>query len=139
MHNPSSLFRPGRQRCATEHEDDRDRSLGDIQKLCLEIREAERGDDQVGEDTQPADDQGRSDLEQHVAPDHRVGHGFYHLVALVRLVLDAGLVGADTLDHETLLVLVEALRGHGRVGEPPPDEQAPDAGCDAQDEEKELP
>lgn len=139
MHYPGSLPRPSSQSRATNHDNDGDGTLCNVQQLRLQVRESKRGDDEVGEDAEPANDEGGSDLKHDVAPDDGVGDGLDHLVALVRLVLDARLVGPYTLNHEALLVLVEALGRHGRVGQPPADEEAPGAGRDAENEEQKLP
>ena len=40
-------------------------------------------------------------------------------------ILETGLVGANTLHHEMLVFFRETLRSHGRVGQPPEDEHAP--------------
>lgn len=139
MHNPGSLISPRTQRSGTNHDDNSHSTLGNIKQLRLQVRKAERGDDEVRKDPQPANDERRGQLEHDVEPHDRVGEGLDGLVALVDPVLDARLVGAHALHHEALLVLVEALGLHGRVREPPPDEEAPGAGQAAEDEEEELP
>lgn len=139
MHDPGSLFRPGGQGRTANHYEDCDSTLSNVQELRLQVREPKRGNDQVGEHAKTADDEGGSDLKHDIAPDDGVGDGLDHLVALVRLVLDTSLVCSHALDHEALLVLVEALCRHGRVGQPPADEGTPGAGRGAKDEEQKLP
>jgi hypothetical protein len=78
-------------------------------------------------------------LKQNVQPSDWVRKSFDELVALVLLVLNSGFVMSNTLNHQALLVLGEAFRRHGRIGQPPADEYCPNASHQAWDEEKELP
>lgn len=139
MHDESSLLRLLNNERAANHDDDGETTLGDVEQLGLQVRETKRLDDQTGEDTKTTNDERRRDLEHDVAPDDGVLDGLDDLVLLVGPVLDTGLIGTDTLDHEALGLLAEALGGHGRVGQPPADEGGPDAGGDAEDHEEELP
>lgn len=139
VHNPSGLPSSRCQSGTSNHDNDGDRTLSNVEKLSLEIGEAERRNNQVRENAQASNDQCRSKLKHNIAPDNWVRHGFNDLVALVRLILDTSFVGSNTLDHQALLVLIEALGLHGGVRKPPADEDTPDTGGQSKDEEKQLP
>lgn len=109
------------------------------QQLRLQDRKLEATDDDVGERTQPAGREGGEDLNGAVAVHLRVAEGLPHLVGAELLVLHTGLVGADSLDHQVLVLLGEALGAHGRVGHPQDDEDTPQHGDDAVGDEKGLP
>lgn len=128
MHHQSSLPRSCCQCGASDHDYDRHSTLGNVEKLGLEIGESEGGDDEVREDTQTADDKSRGELEHNIAPNNGIRGCFDGLIPFVRFVLDTGLVGTNTLNHEPLLVFVEAFCFHGGIGQPPADEHAPDTG-----------
>ena len=128
VHHPGSLPRGCCECGASDHDYDRHSTLSNVEELGLEIGESEGGNDEIREDTQTADDQSRGKLKHNIAPDNGIRGCFNGLIPFVRLVLDTGLVGTNTLNHEPLLVFVEALCFHWRIGQPPADEQAPDTG-----------
>ena len=116
VHYPCSLSRGSCERGTSDHNYDGHSTLSNVEELCLEVSESKRGNDEIRKDTQAADDQRRGELEHDIAPDDRIGDCFNSLILFVRLVLDTGLVGTDTLNHEPLLVFVEALCFHWRIG-----------------------
>lgn len=139
MHDPGRLLCPCCQAGTADHHHDSDGALGDIEQLSLKIGEAEGGDYKVGENAETADDEGGGELKHNVAPDNGVCNSLKHLVTFVGLVLDASLIGTDTFDHQSLLVLGKALRSDGRIGQPPADKDSPNASDQAEDEEQQLP
>jgi len=86
-----------------------------------------------------SNDESATKLKQNVQPSDWVCKGFDKLVTLVLLVLNSGFVMSNTFNHQALLVLSEAFRRHGRIGQPPADEYCPNASDQAEDEEKKLP
>ena len=86
-----------------------------------------------------SNDESATKLKQNVQPSDWVCKSFDELVTLVLLVLNSGFVMSNTLNHQALLVLSEAFRRHGRIGQPPADEYCPNASDQAEDEEKKLP
>jgi hypothetical protein len=74
-----------------------------------------------------SNDESTTKLKKNVQPSDWVCKSFYKLVTLVLLVLNAGFVMSNTLNHQALLVLSEAFRRHRRIGEPPADEYCPNA------------
>lgn len=97
----------------------------------MEDGEIEALDDDIRKRTQTTSRQGRKDLNSAVAPDLRVKQGFFNLVCAEFLVLDTGLVGSHTFDHETLVFFAETFGAHGRVRQPPQDKEAPEDRCAA--------
>lgn len=133
------LLGPGGQGSAADHDENGHAALGDIQQLRLQCGESKTLDDDVGEDTQAADDQGAAYLEKDVAPGERVFQCFDKLVLFVDLVLDTRLVGTHALDHEALVLLRVTLCLHRAVGEDEGHDHRPSARGESQDEEEELP
>jgi hypothetical protein len=78
-----------------------------------------------------SNDQSTTELKQNVQPSDWACKSFDGLVTLVLLVLNSGFVMSNTLNHQALLVLSEAFRRHGRIGQPPADEYCPNASYQA--------
>lgn len=128
VHHPCSLPCGCCESGASDHDYNRHSTLGNVEKLGLKIGEPEGGNDEIREDTQPANDQSRGELEHNVAPNNGIRGCFDGLILFVRLVLDTSLVGTNTFNHEPLLVFIEAFCFHWRIGQPPSDEYSPDTG-----------
>jgi hypothetical protein len=138
-HKDTLLARPGRKVRSGEQEGHDDRTLGDREQVGLESREPKGLDDQIGERAETAGGQRVGERDQVEAPGLRVLERLHGLVRLELFVLDAGLVFAHAFDHEDAVLGREALGAHGRVGEPPKDEDAPEDRETAEEGEENLP
>jgi hypothetical protein len=54
-------------------------------------------------------------------------------------ILNSGLIGANSFDDQNSICLRIARRSHGTVWHPPEDEDGPEAGDAAEQDEKKLP
>jgi hypothetical protein len=124
---------------ATDHHNDGEGALGDVEQVRLQQREAELGDDQVREDAETADDQVGGDDQQHDTPDERVKERLDRLMAFILLILDASLVMPYPLNQQPLLVFSKALGTHRVVRQEKSDHDRPDDGHEPEDHEEELP
>jgi hypothetical protein len=125
-------------RRAQQHDDDI-KTKNHCKKLGLKNREVEAGDNDVGESSKAACWQSSEHCDATVAPSLRVLESLYHLLSLELLVLETGLVRADSFDHEVLVFFSKALCSHGRVGHPPANEEAPEDGNPTVSDEESLP
>lgn len=127
MHHKHRSAAPRRQRGTTNHDDNSDSALGDIEKLRLERGKPKPLDNDVRKHPEAANNQRARQLEKHIEPCNRVRQRLDKLVPLEPLILDPRFVGAHPLDHELLVFFGETFGFHGAVGEVPPQENGPDA------------
>jgi hypothetical protein len=139
MHNKNRPATPRRQTRPTNHNRNGNAALRNVQQLSLQRRKPKALDDDIRENTQPANDQRTTQLQQNIQPNNRVCERLEHLIFLKLLILDARVVCAHALDHQPFVVFAEAFGFHGAVGEVPAQEEPPCAGCGAQNEEEQLP
>ena len=139
MHDENSLLGPGGKGRTADHHSDGNTTLCNVEQLSLQSRKAETLDDDVGEDTESADDQAAGHLQQRIKPDSRVSEHLHHLVLLEHPVLNTSLIGAHSLDHQPLVLLAPALGLHRAIGQIPAHEQSPGAGGYSEHKEQKLP
>jgi hypothetical protein len=125
--------------CGPDHNDDQPSTLSDVEQLSLQERESKLADNEVGEDTETADDQIRHRDERDAAPHEGICEGFLDLINLVLLVLDAGLIVTNALDEETLLILCVAFGCHRAIREEIANDKGPHTGSETKNKEEKLP
>lgn len=124
---------------AHQHDDDVE-AKDHGEQLRLESAEAERSlDDDVGERTETAGGKRGGQLDASVAPGLRICEGIPDLFLFKFLVLDTGLVVSNTLDHQLLVLLGEALGSHGRIRHVNQHDGPEEDGDDAVGKEEPLP
>ena len=102
-------------------------TLGNVQQLGLENREAKGSNDKIGKDSETSNDQRGSDLQHDLVPDDWINDSLKHLI-LVRFVLNVSLVSSDSFNKYALLVFCKALCFHWGVGQPPSNKTGPSHG-----------
>lgn len=131
----SSLHQPSRA-----HERNNDNNTKDHgEKLSLQKGKSETFDDDVVESTETRCGKRGEELNTHVAVNLGVEESLLDLVGTELLVLKTSLVGADTLNHELLVLLGPALGAHGAIGKSENNIYTPDEGDDAVSDEDSLP
>lgn len=138
-HENTLLTRTSRKVRSGEQKGHNNNTLCDGEEISLERREPEGLEDQVRECAETASGECVGERDDVEAPGLDVRERFDDLVPLELLVLDTGFVLAHTLDHQETVFGREALGTHGRIGEPPEDEDAPEDRKAAEEGEQHLP
>lgn len=125
--------------CSEQDADDRDASTGDLEQSGLVAREAEAFDQNRLETTNRSVRNRSRNGDDREKPSLRIGQALYNLVGFEVLVLDTGLVLAQSFDGCDFLCVGQFASRHRVVGQEEDDNGAHGDCNQAYDEEHDLP